>query len=122
MTREQQAENIHQACREAGLDGHVKWIERKTQAGTWAEKIAVQFKERDPLPVKNSYMYCNTLDMCFFYGQGDTPSMAYAGQVSVDNTDIKEGKLLEAFKKARQVLGTMKELAAKQEESNHLQQ
>lgn len=45
--------------------------------------------------------------------------MAYAGQVSVDNTDIKEGKLLEAFKKARQVLGTMKELAANQEESNH---
>lgn len=96
-----------------------EWIWRKTQAGTWAEKIAVQFKERDPLPVKNSYMYCNTLDMCFFYGPGDTPSMAYAGQVSVDNTDIKEGKLLEAFKKARQVLGTMKELAAKQEESNH---
>lgn len=119
MTREQQAENIHQACREAGLDGHVKWIERKTQAGTWAEKIAVQFKKRDPLPVKNSYMYCDTLDMCFFYGPGDTPSMAYAGLVSVDDTDIKEGKLLEAFKKARQVLGTMKELAAKQEESNH---
>lgn len=119
MTREQQAENIHQACREAGLGGHVKWIERKAQAGTWAEKIAVRFKERDPLPVKNSYMYCDALDMCFFYGPGDTPSMTYAGYVSVDDTDIKDGKLLEAFKKARQVLGTMKELAAEQEENNH---
>lgn len=114
MTREQQAELIQKACREVGLDGHVKMIERRTQANTWPEKTAAAFKGRDPLPVKNSYMYCDTLDMCFFYGPDDIPYMAYAGYVTVESKDIKEGKILEAFKKARQVLGNMKELASEQ--------
>ncbi len=111
MTKEQQAENIHQACKDAGLDGHVKWIERKAQAQTWAEKIAVRFKGKDPLPVKNSYMYCDTLDMCFYYEPDGTPGMTYAGYVTADSADIKDGKLMEAFRKARHVLGIMKELA-----------
>ena len=37
--------------------------------------------------------------------------MAYAGYVTADSPDITEGKLLEAFRRARQVLSTMKELA-----------
>lgn len=111
MTEQRQAELISEACKEAGLDGHIRWIEVKKQADTWAEKIAVRFKGRNSLPVKNSYMYCDTLDMCFCYNQQGTPIMAYAGYVTVDSSDITEGKLLEAFRRARQVLSTMKELA-----------
>lgn len=111
MTEQRQAELISAACKEAGLDGHIRWIEVKKQADTWAEKIAVRFKGRNSLPVKNSYMYCDTLDMCFCYNQQGTPIMAYAGYVTVDSPDIAEGKLLEAFRRARQVLSTMKELA-----------
>lgn len=111
MTEQRQAELISAACKEAWLDGHIRWIEVKKQADTWAEKIAVRFKGRNSLPVKNSYMYCDTLDMCFCYNQQGTPIMAYAGYVTVDSPDITEGKLLEAFRRARQVLSTMKELA-----------
>lgn len=118
MTREQQAENIHKACIEAGLDGHVKWIERRTQANTWAEKIAVRFKGNGPLPVKKSYMYCDTLDMCFFYGPEGIPYMTYSGYATVNSKDITDGTLMEAFRKARQVLGTMRELAEEQEEND----
>ena len=37
--------------------------------------------------------------------------MTYAGYVTADSKDITEEKLLEAFRKAEQVLETMKELA-----------
>lgn len=111
MTAERQAELISCACKEAGFDGHIRWIEGKKQANTWAEKIAVRFKGDTPLPVKNSYMYCDTLDMCFFYNEQGTPFMTYAGYVTAESKDITEGKLLEAFRRARQVLSTMKELA-----------
>lgn len=110
MTTERQAELIALACKEAGLDGHIKWIDGRKQANTWAEKIAIRFKGDGPLPVKNSYMYCDTLDMCFFYNEAGTPFMTYAGYVTEESRDIIEDKLLEAFRRARQVLNTMKEL------------
>lgn len=110
MTVQRQAELIAAACKEAGLDGHIKWIEKKAHAQTWAERLAERFRGSRKLPVKNSYMYCDTLDMCFFYSEAGTPYMTYAGYVTVDSKDIIEGKLLEAFRKARQVLSTMKEL------------
>lgn len=37
--------------------------------------------------------------------------MTYAGYVTADSKDILDGTLLEAFRRARQVLSTMKELA-----------
>ena len=111
MTEKRQAELIATACKEAGLGGHIRWIEGKKQADTFAEKIAVRFKGNSSFPVKNSYMYCNTLDMCFCYNQQGMPIMAYAGYVTADSPDITEGKLLKAFRRARQVLSTMKELA-----------
>ena len=68
-------------------------------------------------PVKNSYMFCDTLDMCFFFGPGDTPKVAYAGHAGADERDITEGKLVEAFRKADTVLRAMKRLAG--EEAQH---
>lgn len=73
MTPQKQAELIATACRKAGLDGHIKWIEKKAHAQTWAERIAERFRGGRQLPVKNSYMYCDTLDMSFFYGETGTP-------------------------------------------------
>lgn len=112
MTQERQAELIHKACRAAGLDAHIRVINRKKDATTWAEKIAVQFMQAgQQLPVKNSYMFCDTLDMCFFYGPGDTPKVAYAGHAGADERDITDGKLSEAFRRAATVLQAMKRLA-----------
>lgn len=117
MTQERQAELIYKACKEAGLDGHIRVINRKKDATTLAEKIAVRFMQDDQqLPVKNSYMFCETLDMCFFFTQQGTPQVAYAGYAHADSpdirkTDIAEGRLIEAFRKAGKVLQAMKRLA-----------
>ena len=115
MTPERQAELISKACKEAGLDSHIRLIERRKEAQTWAEKIAVQFMQAgQQLPVKNSYMFCDTLDMCFFYGPGDTPEVAYAGHAGADERDITEGKLVEAFRKADAAQRDMKRLAGEE--------
>lgn len=116
MTPERQALLISRACKEAGIDSHVRLMQGKKQAQTWAEKIAAQFMQNGQhLPVKNSYMFCDTLDMCFFYGPGDTPKVAYAGHAGADEKDITEGKLVEAFRKADTVLRAMKRLAGEEE-------
>jgi len=111
MTKEKQAELIAAACKEAGLDGHIKWIEKKAHAHTWAEKIAERFRDNREMPTKSSYMYCDTLDMCFFYNEAGTPYMTYAGYVTAGCKDIAGNQLLEAFRRANHVLNIMKELA-----------
>ena len=114
MTDKQQARAITKACIEAGLDSHITWHNCAADAHTWAERISVRFRDgRQPRPVKNSYMFCDTLDMCFFYGgpQHDIPYMTYAGYVTAGSPDITEGKLVEAFNKAGAVLRIMKRLA-----------
>lgn len=116
MTAKKQAELIHNACRECGLDGHVKWIETKEDVQTWAEKIAERFRLTRNMPLKNSYMYCEQLDMCFFYTAWDLPVVTYAGFAGVNDKDITEGQLEQAFRKAREVLEAMRRLAAEEVE------
>ncbi len=110
MTEQRQAELIAAACREAGLDAHIKWIERKKEAHTRAEQIAACFKGEAPLPVKNSYMFCETLDMCFFYTPQGEPQFAFSGYARLNSPDIAEGKLVEAFRNADTILRAMKRL------------
>lgn len=105
---------ISTACKEAGLDSHIRWIKRAKDAGTWAERIAERFREGRDMPVKNSYMYCDTLDMCFFYDRAEKPHMTYAGYATASSPDITEGKLVKAFEKAQEVLKAMSRLAAEQ--------
>lgn len=116
MTADKQAELIQKACRECGLDGHVKWIERKQDVQSWAEKIAERFRNKRNMPIKNSYMYCDQLDMCFFYTEWDLPVVTYAGYAGVNDTDITQGKLEQAFRKAREVLEAMRRLATEEVE------
>ena len=114
MTADKQAELIQKACQECGLDGHVKWIKGKKDAQTWAEKIADRFRNKRNMPVKNSYMYCDQLDMSFFYTEWDLPMVTYAGFAGTNDKDIAEGQLEQAFRKAGEVLEAMRRLAVEE--------
>lgn len=61
---------MYDACRELGLDGHIKEIRFKKDASTYAERIVLQFK-KPPLTVKNSYLYLDCVDFCFFENRGE---------------------------------------------------
>lgn len=114
LSTEQQAAAIEAACKAANLDAHITRITAKSRAATWAEKIAARFKlDREDLVVKNSYMYCDALDMCFFFLNGRTPAFAYAGYTVVRSADANGG-LVKAFAKADEVLRYMAEYQEKE--------
>ncbi len=116
MTEEKKAELISKACKMAGLDGDIEWIEAKKDARTWAERIIERFRAKGGrLPTKNSYMYCDTLDMSFTFDQEGTPVFSYAGYATAKSADIVNGKLIEAFQRATAVLLVMKQLADMEE-------
>lgn len=64
---------LYKACRELNLDAHIKYIGSQ-DAYTYAEKIAKTYhgnlKRKETFPVKNSYMYLNSIDFCFFELEG----------------------------------------------------
>ena len=110
LTDADQEKIIQNACRRAGLYGHVKWLQTHRDAHTWAEKIAYMYRKPGYriMPTKGSVMYCETLDMCFFFMYGKTPAMAYAGYMAAGGSDNAE-KLATAFKKGEELLRFMQE-------------
>lgn len=78
---------MHDACRELGYDRHIKYIPNKKIAYTYAEKIAIQFGI--PKKVKNSYMFLDGVDFCF-YQNGNDVDFAISGNVrGNDKLNIK---------------------------------
>ncbi len=111
ISESEQAEIITYACQKLELDGHIKWIRHKIDCDTWAEKIANTFRRNFKLPVKNSYMYCDTLDMCFFFlPESGTACVSYSGYTTANSNDLKKN-LKVAFEKAELVLTIMQEQA-----------
>ena len=109
INNERKAEMIHDACRRLDLDGHITWIGYKKDAVKLPEKIAVSWNSL-PLPVKNSLMYCEALDMCFFYTDNNIATVAYSGYATLRRDLGNEDKLISAFQKAKEILKFMQEL------------
>lgn len=66
LTIEQEREALYQAARQVGLDAHITYMERKSDAHTCAEKLMLN-SYRKGMPYKASYLYCDTVDACFFF-------------------------------------------------------
>jgi hypothetical protein len=56
--------------------------------------------------------------MCFFYGTGDKPAFTYAGIATQGCKDLESEKLVEAFKRARELLGIMEDVMREKLEEN----
>lgn len=114
LKQKKQAEHIETACREAGLGGHVmNFGKNHFKASTEAQKIMMeQFASGKVVPAKTSFMYCDELDMCFFYSASGKACCSYSGITKAGSDDI-EHNIVQAFKSAKAVLDRMQELYIK---------
>lgn len=92
-----QEQALEIAAKRCGLDAHIVCIERKPELHTWADRIASRFYFRG-MPIKRTFLFCETLDMTFFFDQHGSAMYAYAGYA--DSRDATETKIVNAFKKA----------------------
>ncbi len=104
-TLEQQEQAIVKACKEYGLDCHIAQYEHKKELGTWADKIMGNWF-RKSMPFKRSCMYCERLDMNFFFSEDGTAMFTYAGYC--DSSD-EAGNLQKAIMIANRVRLRMKQ-------------
>ena len=66
LTIEQEEMALRAAAQRVGFEEHIYHMERKGDAHTNAEKIMVN-EYRKGMPYKASYLYCDTLDSCFYF-------------------------------------------------------
>lgn len=85
---------MHDTCKELGYGSHLKTIKNKKDCHTYAEKIIGNFAKR-PFRVKNSYMFLNGVDFCF-YQDGEDVNFAISGYVANDD----KNNIQEAIQKA----------------------
>ena len=109
---EKQIEYMKIACREAGLSEHITLFSKDIKPTAPAAAMAAEIIGRKDFPAKCSFMYCDELDMCFYYGSDGTARMAYSGETKAGSDDIKHN-LVMAFKTAEKVLDKMQELSFK---------
>ena len=107
---ERQAEWIKAACEQAGLGSHVSWFSEDAIPNTAAANIALEVLGRGCFPTKSSFMFCDELDMCFFYDGTGRARMSFSGETKAGSDDIKHNFAM-AFKTAEKVLDIMQELS-----------
>ena len=102
---------LQQACKECGLDGHIKLLGLKRDATTWPEKVADGCRKmHSKMPVKSSFVFCDRLDMTFYFNHKNKACVSFSGYAQHGTRDLAEGKLQEAFVIAGKMVETMQKL------------
>lgn len=108
-SQEKQEKCIEIACKECGLGSQAVWFSKDLRPTTPAQKMMQEIINKETFPAKISFMFCDELDMCFFYGPDGTARCTYSGTAKAGSDDIKHN-LVMAFKTAEQVLEKMQSL------------
>lgn len=115
-TEEQFAKALEISAKQCGLYAHICYLEKKSDMSTWADRIIGSFF-RKGMPIKKSYMRCNTLDMTFFYLADGEAVYTYSGYA--DKRDATEEQIVNAFRKANEMRVAMEQALKRLEsESN----
>lgn len=104
-THVEQARAMEKAAKILGLDAHVVGVDYKKDLHTWADKILGCNYFRKGMPVKRSYLFCECLDITFFFTEYGHATFSYAG--IADHRDLEDDGLIKAMKLAKRMVEEM---------------
>ncbi len=111
LTIEQERDALYNAARSVGLDAHIAYMERKSDAHTCAEKLMLN-SYRKGMAYKASYLWCDTVDACFFFDHDGRACVSLSAQWCNGAKDL--GKPIQkAFAYIQKMLDAMTEEADK---------
>lgn len=84
LTKEQQEVLLHDAARISGMDGHVQ-----TAGATAAERVMQMFGGGKKTPRKTSYLYCDSVDACFYF-QNDKAFCTFTARWMAGANDLSK--------------------------------
>lgn len=106
-SHEQQAKAMSKAAKKLNLDAHITTLQYKKDLQTWADRILARFFRKE-MPIKRSYLFCNSLDVDFFFTEDGEAAFTYAGYA--DHRDLDDEKLMKAMHMAKQMRDEMQKI------------
>lgn len=106
LTKEQQRILLQDAARLSGLDSNV----RDGSLQTLAEEAMVALGGSKKTPRKNSYLWCDSVDACFYYQQ-DKACVTFTAKWYPGSKDLDEAKMQNAIGHIKAMLDNMEMLA-----------
>ncbi len=107
LTQEQRINILHDSCRECGLDGHIVVAEKKSDLQTVAEKALGWLGWYKNIPHKNSYLYMDSVDTCFYITKTNNASVIFTARWSAGSKDLDIARLEKATVIMNKMLETM---------------
>lgn len=107
LTNDQRIKILHDSCRECGIDGHIVVAEKKSDLHTVAEKALGWLGWYKNIPHKNSYLYMDSVDACFFISKNNYANVTFAARWSVGSKDLDIEKFETAIMIINKMLETM---------------
>jgi hypothetical protein len=108
LTREERSQIIHDSCRECNLDSYITTCEKSSDLITVAQKIMGWTGFIKNNPHKNSYLYFDSVDACFYINDSDEPWVTFGAKWSVGANDLSLSKFAKAITIINKMLETMK--------------
>lgn len=107
LTVEQQADIISTCASDLKMDCHISYMNRRADARTWAEKNMVGRDYRKGMPYKRSFLWCDTVDICFYFSTNDKACATMSGSWWAGCRDISSGNAIMAVEKIGKMLDYM---------------
>jgi hypothetical protein len=107
LTLDQKIEILHDSCRECEIDGHVVASENKSELYTVAEQAMGRFDWYKNMPHKNSYLYMDSVDACFYISKSNYACVAFTAKWCVGSKDLSIAKFEKAITIINKMLETM---------------
>jgi hypothetical protein len=108
LTYEMQEQIISDCAKQLGLDAHVSRMFQGNKIGTCAMKFMDYKKDK---PFKSSYLWCNTVDVCFYFDSNDKACATISARWSHDSTDLTENRIDKAVDLIKKMTTLMQEKA-----------
>lgn len=107
LTLEQKIQIIHDSARECNLDGHVVVVEKKSELHTLAEKGMGMFSWYKNMPHKNSYLYFDSVDACFYISKTDRACVVFSAKWNFGSKDLSISRFQKALISINKMLEAM---------------
>jgi hypothetical protein len=107
LTLDQKIQIIHDGARECSLDGHVAVAEKKSELSTLAEKGMGMFDWYKSISHKNSYLYFDSVDACFYISDNNRACVIFSAKWIVGSKDLSIERFEKAIANINKMLETM---------------
>jgi hypothetical protein len=107
LTLEQKIKILHDSARECNMDSHVVVSEKKSDLQTVAEKALGWLGWYKNIPYKNSYLFFDSVDACFFISKGNCAYVTFTARWRVGSKDLDIARFEKAVSLINKMLETM---------------